>query len=191
MVLISCMPLSQVCVQLDLSCCSPPLWPPGHLNIWPPGYLTTWIPDHLHSSHPWLTGVMDAWPPAWNWKSDHLTIWPGPAHLALRPPDNSVWTFPICGRLSLSPSFQKYWEWNTRGTNFAIWSDKMAILPSRMRCSSREVNDGQFSERCEVDGSFFNSDAIPIIFGKAKHRHRRDYFFLPWGPIIFQLFCSF
>ena len=30
-----------------------------------------------------------------------------------------------------------------------------------------DLGDGQFSERCDVDGSFFNSDAIPIIFGKA------------------------
>ena len=30
-----------------------------------------------------------------------------------------------------------------------------------------DLSDGQFSERCDVDGSFFNSDAIPIIFGKA------------------------
>ena len=30
-----------------------------------------------------------------------------------------------------------------------------------------DLGDGQFSERCNVDGSFFNSDAIPIIFGKA------------------------
>ena len=30
-----------------------------------------------------------------------------------------------------------------------------------------DLNDGQFSERCDVDGSFFKSDAITIIFGKA------------------------
>ena len=28
-----------------------------------------------------------------------------------------------------------------------------------------DLGDGQFSERCDVDGSFFNSDAIPIFFG--------------------------
>ena len=32
---------------------------------------------------------------------------------------------------------------------------------------SLNLGDGQFSERCDVDGSFFNSDAILIIFGKA------------------------
>ena len=31
-----------------------------------------------------------------------------------------------------------------------------------------DLNDGQFSERCDVDGSFFNSDAIPIIFEKLN-----------------------
>ena len=31
---------------------------------------------------------------------------------------------------------------------------------------SLDLKDGQISEWCEVDGSFFNSDAIPIIFGK-------------------------
>ena len=31
-----------------------------------------------------------------------------------------------------------------------------------------DFDDGQFSEGCNVDGSFFDSDAIPIIlFGKA------------------------
>ena len=30
-----------------------------------------------------------------------------------------------------------------------------------------DLSDGQFSERCDVDGLFFNSDAIPILFGKA------------------------
>ena len=30
-----------------------------------------------------------------------------------------------------------------------------------------DLSVGQFSERCDVDGSFFNSDAIPITFGKA------------------------
>ena len=30
-----------------------------------------------------------------------------------------------------------------------------------------DLGDGQFSERCDVDGSFFNSDAIPIIFWKS------------------------
>ena len=30
-----------------------------------------------------------------------------------------------------------------------------------------DLSNGQFSERCDVDGSFFNSNAIPIIFGKA------------------------
>ena len=30
-----------------------------------------------------------------------------------------------------------------------------------------DLGDCQFSERCNVDGSFFNSDAIPILFGKA------------------------
>ena len=30
-----------------------------------------------------------------------------------------------------------------------------------------DFNDSQFSERCDVDGSFFNSDAILIIFWKG------------------------
>ena len=30
-----------------------------------------------------------------------------------------------------------------------------------------DLGDGRFSERCDVDGSFFYSDVIPIIFGKA------------------------
>ena len=38
-----------------------------------------------------------------------------------------------------------------------------------------DLGNGQFSEQCDVDGSYFNSDAIPIIFEK----------------LIFRLFCSF
>ena len=37
----------------------------------------------------------------------------------------------------------------------------------RNRSTVIDLGDGQFSERCDVDGSFFNSDAIPILFGKA------------------------
>ena len=57
----------------------------------------------------------------------------------------------------------------------AVWDGK-----SYPKCSSNEkwppvkkavsvvdLGDGQYSERCDVDGSFFNSDAITIIFGKA------------------------
>ena len=38
---------------------------------------------------------------------------------------------------------------------------------SKTSLALKDLGDGQFSERCNVDGSFFNSDAIPIIFGKA------------------------
>ena len=59
---------------------------------------------------------------------------------------------------------------------------------------------GQFSERCDVDGSFFNSDAIPIIFLKSLTSPSsrlfsltigNDYFsiiLLILGPIILRLF---
>ena len=43
------------------------------------------------------------------------------------------------------------------------------IVEKRKRALQQQdldLGDGQFSERCNVDGSFFNSDAIPIIFGK-------------------------
>ena len=63
-----------------------------------------------------------------------------------------------------------------------------------------DLGDGQFSERCDVDGSFFNSDAIPIIFGKSLTSPSsrlfsltigKDYFLiilLILGPIILGLF---
>ena len=41
-----------------------------------------------------------------------------------------------------------------------------------------DFNDGQFSERCDVDGSFFNSDAIPIIFWKGLTSPSLRLFFL-------------
>ena len=63
-----------------------------------------------------------------------------------------------------------------------------------------DLGDGQFSERCDVDGSFFNSDAIPIIFLKSLTSPSsrlfsvtigNDYFsiiLLILGPIILGLF---
>ena len=65
-----------------------------------------------------------------------------------------------------------------------------------------DLNDGQFSEWCDVDGSFFNSDAIPIIFGKSLTSPSsrlfsltigNDYFsiiLLILGPIILGLFTD-
>jgi len=65
-----------------------------------------------------------------------------------------------------------------------------------------DLGDGQFSERCDVDGSFFNSDAIPIIFGKSLTSPLsqlfsltigNDYFsiiLLILGLIILQLFTA-
>ena len=47
-------------------------------------------------------------------------------------------------------------------------ADATVVKGKTKKCYVRiDFNDGQFSERCDVDGSFFNSDAIPIIFGKA------------------------
>ena len=52
-----------------------------------------------------------------------------------------------------------------------VWSifSKNGLEETRitLRASILDLSDGQFSERCDVDGSYFNSDAIPIIFGKA------------------------
>ena len=48
---------------------------------------------------------------------------------------------------------------------FYRWT--IAIESMILRATIVDLSDGQFSERCDVDGSFFNSDAIPIIFGKA------------------------
>ena len=40
------------------------------------------------------------------------------------------------------------------------------MAPVKKAVSVVDLGDGQYSERCDVDGSFFNSDAIPIIFWK-------------------------
>ena len=65
-----------------------------------------------------------------------------------------------------------------------------------------DLGDSQFSERCDVDGSFFNSDAIPIIFWKSLTSPSsrlfsltigNDYFsiiLLILGPIILRLFTE-
>ena len=61
-----------------------------------------------------------------------------------------------------------------------------------------DLGDGQFSERCDVDGSFFNSNAIPIIFGKSLISPSSRLFsltigndyFAHFGPIILRLFTD-
>ena len=45
------------------------------------------------------------------------------------------------------------------------YASQISIV-SPVPLSNIDVGDGQFSERCDVDGSFFNNDAIPIIFWK-------------------------
>ena len=77
-----------------------------------------------------------------------------------------------------------------------IWLEEFVKSPSL------DLGDGQFSERCDVDGSFFNSDAIPIIFGKSLTSPSsrlfsltigNDYFsiiLLILGPIILRLFTD-
>ena len=58
-------------------------------------------------------------------------------------------------QINLDSSFEQW----ARGKNGAV--------VDRQGGTGIDLSDGQFSERCDVDGSFFNSDAIPIIFGKA------------------------
>ena len=48
-----------------------------------------------------------------------------------------------------------------------------------------DFNDGQFSEQCDVDGSFFNSDAILIIFWKDLTSPSLRLFFLIIGNNYF------
>ena len=50
-----------------------------------------------------------------------------------------------------------------------------------------DLGDGQFSERCDVDGSFFNSDAIPIIFWKDLTSPSLRLFFLTIGNDYFSI----
>ena len=63
-----------------------------------------------------------------------------------------------------------------------------------------DFNDGQFSEQCDVDASFFNSDAILIIFWKGLTSPSLRLFFLTIGNDFFsdyfahledRLFCDY
>ena len=84
-----------------------------------------------------------------------------------------------------------------------VWDDLYTFAVSGVpEHSTTDLNDGQFSERCDVDGSFFNSDAIPIIFGERVTSPSlrlfsltigNDYFsvsLLIFGPIILGLFTD-
>ena len=50
---------------------------------------------------------------------------------------------------------------------------------------SLDLGDGQISERCDVDGLFFNSDAISIIFWKDLTSPSLRLFFLTIGNDYF------
>ena len=50
-----------------------------------------------------------------------------------------------------------------------------------------DFGDGQFSERCDVDGSFFNSDAIPNFFWKGLTSPSWRLFFLTIGNDYFSI----
>ena len=50
-----------------------------------------------------------------------------------------------------------------------------------------DLGDGQFSERRDVDGSFFNSDAILIIFGKSLTSPSSRLFSLTIGNDYFSI----
>ena len=79
-----------------------------------------------------------------------------------------------------------------------LWQMLLSTLTSSY--TGLDFNNGQFSERCDVYGSFFNSDVIRIIFWKGFTSPslrlffltiRNDYFsiiFSFWGPIILRLF---
>ena len=60
-----------------------------------------------------------------------------------------------------------------------------------MYSSDVDFNDGQFSERCDVDGSFSTAMRYRLFFGKASPRDHCDYFSGPSGTIIFRLFAHF
>ena len=53
-----------------------------------------------------------------------------------------------------------------------------------------DLNDGQFSERCDVDDSFFNSDAMPIIFGKSLTSPSSQLFSLTIGNDYFSIIIT-
>ena len=50
-----------------------------------------------------------------------------------------------------------------------------------------DLGDGQFSERCDFDGSFFNNDAIPFIFGKSLTSPSSRLFSLTIGNEYFSI----
>ena len=75
--------------------------------------------------------------------------------------------------------------WGVSCGNLSRSVDKLAVHPF---CWSKlDLSDGQFSERCNVDGSFFNSDAIPIIFWKDLTSPSLRLFFLTIGNDYFSI----
>ena len=102
------------------------------------------------------------------------------------------WVFPGLKCVTLS---QGQW-WNF------LFFHRIFPKPFPMLQCCVDLGDGQFSERCDVNGSFFNSNAIPIIFGKSLTSPSsrlfsltigNDYFsiiLLILGPIILRLFTD-
>ena len=72
-----------------------------------------------------------------------------------------------------------------------IWksssTSSLSSTEGALRLPTIDLGDGQFSERCNVDGSFFNSDAIPIIFWKDLISPSLRLFFLTIGNDYFSI----
>ena len=54
-------------------------------------------------------------------------------------------------------------------------------------CVDLDLDDGQFSERWDVNDSLFNSDAIPIIFWKSSTSPSSQLFSLTIGNDYFSI----
>ena len=77
------------------------------------------------------------------------------------------------GRAAKNP-FHLQWHTGRCFEFFAFWRSG----PRPNHHYPLEFGDGQFSERCDVDGSFFNSNAIPNTFWKGLTLPSLQLFFL-------------
>ena len=64
---------------------------------------------------------------------------------------------------------------------------KTALFSTFLCSFVLDLGDGQFSERCDVDGSFFNSDEIPIFFWKSLTSPLLQLFSLTIGNDYFSI----
>ena len=147
-------------------------WGSSPASRWPWRSSRGWSPPPRSRSTPLLGRACSRWSrllPAFQRKKTsqfdpgrefNIIIWPWEKYISHNMTPRSIFceliVWPACSW------WQLCWSCCKQPSGPCSWK-----LACEQAAAGIDLGDGQFSERCDVDGSFFNSDAIPIIFWEA------------------------